>query len=1432
MSVKKRNVPGSTGAASQPVIDDPSVGGEIWAPFRYPDQPRVKATRGRESTWKLWCFDTGANIAVTSPDDQESIERVTDDYDQLLTSAGEVSARVAILRTPAGLVKGLLSAGSPRILPGIPATENGLFYCERGRAYFRIGSDKLRQCVVIDDIPYLPSDVQALFTRFCRHVEDSSPGPTLDSLDEGQGPSLSALRTNADRPSTESQNEKEVSPSPENKSRAKKVRREITDEDNAKLAEWREHLYTHHPKRTDCEHCMIGKLPFTGHRRQGDAKKASLVGEKLYTDLCTSWPSAKGQGEKSFIGVLDEASGLIFFDSLRGQISAAVLESLLRILKELDAYRLHLGTDAPRFQVIKSDWGGEFTALNVRDGLAEKGVIFEHGVPSRHVASAERLVKQMAQGIRTLLHTAGLPAPFWTHAGRTFAHNMRCADPSWVAYSKSVGRPYKPRVFGQLVYVKLPEVPRTKADMPGTPCAFLSYEIGKTTCGMHVAFLDGSGKIATTLVDGRDLSGVFWPELKEDGSPPLAFQRVIRNLHILAIPGEDVEKASFEEGQNESIPKPCMETQPEGQEFFPGGLEGPRILHPPVRNPDSSCPACRGRKRAHTYGDTCALQGKKPPRQPAAPAKSSRRKQANRSSVDVSHDSMPRLSESAKQKVVQPDDTTSGAKRSVKSTFEQLPTAKLSTAGLSETVNVSLKRSPAKVRFDDEGIGEVADVSHPLPASTSVQNLSFSSSISENDFEKALPENGGGAENDFGKGDPARAEISKSEPSAQPDASNAAELFAKAALQELEAARLVHPDEAAFLEDVSESGPLGLHDLDSKFITKSAFVTRKMTRTEVQSEPGQKAIEKEMRKMCHEYRSFGKPIERKNAPKNATLSGLAMLSHVKHFEKAFSEWIFKGRAVILGNDVRPIHGSDAGAESDKQAENAATFFGADLAALEEARMIDIWSLVCGYKTESIDIENGYLQQPWNTSKAPPHFVKIPASLWKYLPAELHPDGLVDPVWPMLVCVYGHPLSGNFFIEGVLSLLTDLGYKPIGKVGSKALLAKKQTLVSAYVDDLKASGPDDQLAELWDALGRRYPLKDGVHICNEFLGVEILRSSTKIIYKMENYAKEILKTYQEFYGTPRASRIPIDNNLRTFARISTPPQKQVQRLLGMLLWLARTMRPDISFAVSCLGTRVSFWDAACDRELERLCSYVGSTASAGLQLSLGGLRPGLECLKHLKLTCYCDADWQAPRCQNGFLLAFQNSQANAFLTLHWGSRKQPFSAESAAAAETCAGYYALRESLPAALSWRSAVDTALISFVFGEHPPLTLCTDNSQVVSLSNSGESEKLFFLHKATNVRACFLRDAIEQGWVAVEKVETAKNPSNIFTKCLGRVQLEREARLAGLIFDLDQISKARAAIWQTRGARHLRIGSVSRMKTRRVSLWTTLCLNPRATL
>ena len=78
--------------------------------------------------------------------------------------------------------------------------------------------------------------------------------------------------------------------------------------------------------------------------------------------------------------------------------------------------------------------------------------------------------------------------------------------------------------------------------------------------------------------------------------------------------------------------------------------------------------------------------------------------------------------------------------------------------------------------------------------------------------------------------------------------------------------------------------------------------------------------------------------------------------------------------------------------------------------------------------------------------------------------------------------------------------------------------------------------------------------------------------------------------------------------------------------------------------------------------------------------------------------------------------------------------------------------------------------------------MAVCVDNSSVISNAKRGVNDTSGPTAKALNLRMGLLKDLIQFELITVEYVASKENRSNIFTKCLGRLDLERERELCGV--------------------------------------------------
>jgi hypothetical protein len=197
-----------------------------------------------------------------------------------------------------------------------------------------------------------------------------------------------------------------------------------------------------------------------------------------------------------------------------------------------------------------------------------------------------------------------------------------------------------------------------------------------------------------------------------------------------------------------------------------------------------------------------------------------------------------------------------------------------------------------------------------------------------------------------------------------------------------------------------------------------------------------------------------------------------------------------------------------------------------------------------------------------------------------------------------------------------------------------------------------SGPDPEVEQLWKTLlagkGGKYPSGDP-EVVHDFLGCDIHKHGNTVELSMPDYCREIVATFKRMF--PDAKRVtqvqvPMLDVLEHDAE-KCEPARRVQKLIGMILWLARNVRPDIAYCVSRLGTRVTKWDAKATLELARVVGYLENTATHGIRMTMG------DSIENCHLVAYSDANLSAPASQSGCIFGIEGE--GTWIPLIWKSK---------------------------------------------------------------------------------------------------------------------------------------------------------------------------------
>ncbi|UYV67807.1 K02A2.6-like [Cordylochernes scorpioides] len=371
-----------------------------------------------------------------------------------------------------------------------------------------------------------------------------------------------------------------------------------------------------------------------------------------------------------------------------------------------------------------------------------------------------------------------------------------------------------------------------------------------------------------------------------------------------------------------------------------------------------------------------------------------------------------------------------------------------------------------------------------------------------------------------------------------------------------------------------------------------------------------------------------------------------------------------------------------------------------------------------------------------------------------------PENFVSRKYPERVCrlkkaIYGLKQAGIVWHERLDNELKNLGLKQLQSDNCVYIKHDEGILlVAIYVDDLIiAAEREDTLKSFKESMKRIFKIKDlgGINCC---LGIRIqMKEDGSISIDQERYIEELLAKYRMKEAKPIST--PMDSNSK-LTKISSiegenEPVKKVeyQSLIGSLIYLSVSTRPDIAYAVSALGKfsndpRRQHWNAD-----KRVLRYLKGTSCLRITY-----RKSNEALHG-----YVDADW-------GGNLVDRKSHTGIvyFLArgpIAWESKKQ----QTVTLSSTESEYVALCEAGKEAVYLRALLD----EMGFGEllNGPTVLKTDNQGAQQLARNPVYHART---KHIDIKWHYIRSICSDGLVEVVHTPTQENVADILTKGLPR--------------------------------------------------------------
>ena len=1175
------------------------------------------------------------------------------------------------------------------------------------------------------------------------------------------------------------------------------------------------HYFDHFPKHPNCPHCRRCKATDAPYREGTTTNVDSIVvGDHVQADTCGHWPTTL-RGENYLLVVAVKGHELRFAFPMTTKSAGAVkgamnvLHWLLKSIRRANNQQHELSG-----WVLETDQGGEFDNKVIAGFLVRTSGIWRTVPTARHVAGAESAVRQVCEGIRTLLSASGLPSTFWSFAAVSYCYNWNSRSELFRTWLKSENMLVRAFAFGELVdfvharHDKVGQRDLNKAQAKARPAAFLGPHWDSRK-GCFVLYLTDAGTYAHVLVTWENVQ-FRDAKVASEVAPQFAFTRVYKDLQLITAPGERLTQLGAPDLAKEpkAITKPLVsgEKRPDS---------GNRKYAP---YPLSDCPACAGRNRTHRRdGDSlpsaCIYSG-------ITHARVSELRRLYRGPKGHENAYIWEVGEllrtgctweDAKQQYIDNHTSWDIDTEALPEGAECANGPDIALLASFMTAAMATDRAARRARKKAErGHGN-------YPTDEVEQNLRKEMVIMQM-LSKAL------AVQEEPKTRRERRLLERN-PDYEPICNTADELF-----NELDKQILTTEEYEKHATTVSSWAPVRgtnrhvrveTDKTDEDYAREAnhvirAHVTRALTRAEQRTSPAMKAMQEEMNKVVLKG-TFGRPIRRHQAKENGTVSGMHMLSYIKGWELEKEYHTYKGRLVCLGDRIwKVLDGSRDFTKGEDLNYNG------DVASLGAFRTVAQHAALHGYKLRSADVKTAYLCAKW-PSHLPTHYLEVSPTVYATLPEDYQRDimklgGPRHVYLPMERPLYGHPLSGFFWLAELAKFLRSKGWVLSDSLPghwTKYTASGQQMQLIAYVDDLLVSGPEADVNELWASLqadvangGGGFELSS-VGLADRFLGVRINQNEETIHLDLHDYILETHKCFEDdFEIKVRPAKTPMESDddlpqalapgpvakekpLSPGTTRATNAQqksasdrevKRVQQLLGRLLWICRTCRPDVSFAVGKLATRVASWDEACTKAAARLVGYLKRTALEGV--AFRGAPDGVE---RFEIAIHTDASWKTPKSHTGVMLVMEavmpTGERKPLGLLDWVSKKQGITADSSGAAELIAAHMGLRtvgrnaNTLSALIAAQEGVAAAkhaqALADTMGRAPKVVLWTDNSTVLAAAK-GRCNMDLLPTKHLQIRAGCLADAVALQLLDVGYVPTDRQLADGLTKPLERLKLE----------------------------------------------------------
>lgn len=451
------------------------------------------------------------------------------------------------------------------------------------------------------------------------------------------------------------------------------------------------------------------------------------------------------------------------------------------------------------------------------------------------------------------------------------------------------------------------------------------------------------------------------------------------------------------------------------------------------------------------------------------------------------------------------------------------------------------------------------------------------------------------------------------------------------------------------------------------------------------------------------------------------------------------KWVFKIKKDIQGNERHKARLVARGFSQSYGFDYFETF--SPVARISTIRLLIALSAQLNLLIEHFDVVTAFLHGD------------LSEKVYMSLPEGFDSQDKTGKICLLKKAIYGLKQSSRAWNSKVNNVLLDIGYKKSKNEPCLFYNINKDSIVIIilYVDDFFVFHNNCAKKEiLFNKLKEKFHIKD-LGNAQQILGMKIYRENGKIYLNQCEYIASFLKKFG--FLDAKGVSTPLEHNLHfkkcsdDLSDLSVP----YQNVIGCLMYLAVTTRPDIAHTVSVLSQFNVAHNAEHWNGVKRLIRYIKSTMNLGISF---------DKTDNFSLEGFSDASWgddpEDRKSYTGFVFKLAKGP------ISWESRKQKTVALSSSEAEYIAASDACKEAVYLG---------RLLCEIYKEQKKdaIVLHVDNQSAIKIA---ENPMYHGRTKHIGIRYHFIREIVAEGKVCLSYLPTEYMVADVLTKGLSKVK------------------------------------------------------------